>query len=292
MSNTEPDLTRILGGIFVGGIQPIANHIPLKVNYNITHILSVIRFEIIPEYLVRKSYTLKNIPIDDDLTTDVLQYFNETNRFIDNCLFPDEEEYNPRLVDFKKKPQKGSIYIHCQAGVSRSVTFTVAYLMYRYRFSLKTALHAVKRKRTNAEPNANFMEQLELYEKIGANIVDSENKEYKQWKLQNSIKIDPTGANIMSQDEMYKNEEEDAEALAKLTEEKPGSVTAIRCKKCRQRLAFSTSFLKHDPPSKESMEGHFIKRAAGSRRIVDIQKSQDRCSHYFVEPLALSLIHI
>lgn len=286
MSSTgEPDITRILGGIYVGGIQPIAHHTPLKANYQITHILSVIRFEIIPEYLVRKSYTLKNIPIDDNMNTDVLQYFNETNRFIDSCLFPDEIEYDPKKVDFRKKPQKGAIYIHCQAGVSRSVTFAVAYLMYRYGFNLKTALHAVKRKRSVAEPNENFMEQLKLYEAMGSNVVDPENKEYKQWKLQNSIKIDPLGADIMAQNEMFRSEEAQTQEIAKLSEKEAKEVSAIRCKKCRFRLAFSTSFLEHEPPSKESMEGHFIKRAAGSRRIIDIQESQDHCSHYFVEPL-------
>lgn len=285
MSEVEPDLTRILGGIYVGSILPIAHHTPLKVNYGITDILSVIKFEIIPEYLVRKNYTLKNIPIDDDSTTDVLKYFNETNMFIDSCLFPDEIEYDPKKVDFRKKPQKGAIYIHCQAGVSRSVTFTVGYLMYRYGFNLKTALHAVKRKRPVAEPNENFMVQLKLYEAMGSGYVDPENKDYKQWKMENSIKLDPTGSDIMEKDEMYKTEESVSKTLSALTLKECENVTAIRCKKCRQRLALSTSFLKHDPPSKESMEGHFIRRAAGSNRIVDIQKSQDRCSHYFVEPL-------
>ncbi|CDO94882.1 unnamed protein product [Kluyveromyces dobzhanskii CBS 2104] len=285
MANVEADITRILGGIYVGGIQPIAHHVPLKVNYQITHILSVIKFEVIPEYLVRKSYTLKNIPIDDNLSTDVLQFFDETNRYIDSCLFPDEVEYDPTKVDFRKTPQKGAIYIHCQAGVSRSVTFAVAYLMYRYRFNLKTALHAVKRKRTVAEPNENFMEQLKLYEAMGSNVVDAENQDYKQWKLQNSIKVDPLGTDVMAQNEMYKTEEAEAETVAKLSKAEAEAATAIRCKKCRFRLALSTSFIKHDPPSKESMEGHFIRRAAGSHRIIDIQESQNRCSHFFMEPL-------
>lgn len=283
VTEREADITRILGGIYIGGIQPIAEHIPLNAQYKVTHILSVIRFQVIPEYLVRKSYTLKNIPIDDDDSTDILQYINETNKFLDLCLFPEELEYDPEKVNFKLKPQKGAVYIHCQAGVSRSVTFTVAYLMYRYGFNLKTALHAVSRKRVLAQPNDNFMEQLKLYEEMGGKYVKNDDQMYKQWKLINSVKLDPTGTEILSNEETFKKDEE--KDLNKMTPEELREVKVARCKKCRQKLALSTSFIKHEPPSKESLEGHFIRRAAGARRIIDIEESQDRCSHFFVEPL-------
>ncbi|AMD20927.1 HDR185Cp [Eremothecium sinecaudum] len=283
-SNKEPDMTRILGGIHVGGVQPIIAHTPLMAAYNITHILSVMKFAVIPEYLVRKSYTLKNIAIDDDDKTDILQYFNETNRFIDECLFPNEPEYDPKLVDFRKKPQKGAIYVHCHAGVSRSVSFVVAYLMYRYGFDLKTALHAVRRKRSNAQPNDNFMEQLKIFEEMGGNKVDSSNSLYIQWRLKNSAKNGESGSELLANDDIYHKDSE--KELQEIPEDDVSNMTAIRCKKCRQRLALSSSFIKHTPPTRESSEGHFIRKAAGSRRIIDIQQSQDHCSHFFVEPLS------
>ena len=130
--------------------------------------------------------------------TDVLQYFDETNRFIDQCLFPNEVEYSPRLVNYKKKPQRGAVFIHCQAGISRSVTFVVAYLMYRYGLTLSMAMHAVKRKKANVEPNENFMEQLNLFEKMGGDFVNFDNPAYKQWKLKQSIKLDPSGSELVS----------------------------------------------------------------------------------------------
>ncbi|AET38873.1 tyrosine protein phosphatase YVH1 Ecym_3386 [Eremothecium cymbalariae DBVPG len=283
MTEQEPNITRIIGGIYVGGVQPIVDHTPLKTQYNITHILSVIKFNVIPEYLVRKSYTLKNIAIDDDESTDILQYINEANRFIDHCLFPDEVEYNPKLVNFRKKPQRGAVYIHCHAGVSRSVTFTVAYLMYRYGFDLNTALHAVKRKRIQAQPNDNFMEQLKIYEQMGGCYVDETNSIYKQWKLANALKYNQVGSELLLDDDMYGDSDE--KAIDKMSASALDALTIIRCKMCRLRLALSSSFIKHDPPSKESSEGHFIRRAAGSHRIIDIQESQSQCSHFFVEPL-------
>lgn len=279
----EPDLNRILGGIYIGSIQPISEHVSLHGQYEITHILSIIKFEVIPEYLVRKSYTLKNIPIDDDLNTNILQYFNESNRFLDGCLYPDEFEYDPAKADFRKKPHGANVYIHCQAGVSRSVSFTIAYLMYRYRLNLKTALHAVKRRRPTALPNDNFMEQLHLYEEMGSRYVDTNDQLYKQWLLKHSVKSDPTGKEILSHDETFKTDEE--EDFENMTPEEQSEVKVARCKKCRQRLALSSSFIPHSPPSKQSSEGHFIRRAAGSRRIIGIEASQNQCSHYFVEPL-------
>lgn len=282
---SEVDLTRVLGGIYVGGVQPIVDHIPLGAEYKISHILSIMKFQVIPEYLIRKGYTMKNIPIDDNENEDILQYIDETNSFIDHCLFPDEVEYNPDKVDFKKKPQKSAIYVHCQAGMSRSVAFVIAYLMYRYGLSLKMAYHAVKRKRSSAEPNENFMHQLRLFENMGGKYVDLNNQDYKQWRLTNSISFDPTGNEILADDNLFKKANDEEKDLSKMTQEELATVTAVRCKICRQRLALSTSFIKHEPPSKESSEGHFIRRIAGGRRIIDIQESQSSCSHFFTEPL-------
>ncbi|SCU95721.1 LAMI_0F03466g1_1 [Lachancea mirantina] len=277
------DFDRVLGNIYVGSLQPIIDHYPLSAQLNVTHILSAIKFQKIPEYLVRKSYTLKNIPVDDDDTTDILQYIDECNRFIDLCLFPDEVELDPRKVDFRKKPQRGTIYIHCHAGVSRSAAFAVAYLMYRYSLNLKSALYALKRRRPAAQPNDNFMEQLKMYENMGGRFVDFDDQAYKVWKLTNSIKLGEGAQRLLASSETF--EQDDKKRLEKLNADDLDRVSVIRCKKCRQKLALSTSFIAHEPPSKESSEGHFIRRAAGSHRIIDIKRSQDVCSHYFVEPL-------
>ena len=57
------------------------------------------------------------------------------------------------------------ILIHCLAGISRSVTVTVAYLMQKYRWSLNDAYDFVKQRKNNVSPNFNFMGQLLDYEK-------------------------------------------------------------------------------------------------------------------------------
>lgn len=135
------------------------------------------------------------------------------------------------------------------------------------------------------EPNVNFLEQLAIFEQMGGQYVDPENQLYKTWKLTNSIKLDPTGDHILHDDAIFKKSEDEVKDLSRMSEEQLSQVTTVRCKKCRTQLALSTSFIPHDPPSKESTEGHFIRRAAGSHRIIDIQESQSQCSHFFVEPL-------
>ena len=41
-----------------------------------------------------------------------------------------------QVIEAAKKAN-GKIFVHCKAGVSRSVTVTVAYLMSQYKWSLK-----------------------------------------------------------------------------------------------------------------------------------------------------------
>ena len=55
--------------------------------------------------------------------------------------------------------------MHCQAGVSRSVTITVAYIMLHSRMSMMDAFKYVKSCRSIVAPNFNFMGQLMEFEK-------------------------------------------------------------------------------------------------------------------------------
>lgn len=56
------------------------------------------------------------------------------------------------------------ILIHCMAGVSRSVTLTIAYLMNYFGLSMQLAYQLVKDKRPAISPNLNFMGQLVAFE--------------------------------------------------------------------------------------------------------------------------------
>uniref|UniRef100_H0UT75 Dual specificity phosphatase 9 n=1 Tax=Cavia porcellus TaxID=10141 RepID=H0UT75_CAVPO len=90
----------------------------------------------------------KQIPISDHWSQNLSQFFPEAITFIDEAL-----------------SQNCGVLVHCLAGVSRSVTVTVAYLMQKLHLSLNDAYDLVKRKKWSISPNFNFMGQLLDFER-------------------------------------------------------------------------------------------------------------------------------
>lgn len=65
----------------------------------------------------------------------------------------------------KVRKMNGVVLIHCMAGISRSVTLTIAYLMAHFGMSMQDAYQYVKDKRPAISPNLNFMGQLVEFER-------------------------------------------------------------------------------------------------------------------------------
>ena len=57
-----------------------------------------------------------------------------------------------------------TILVHCAAGMSRSPTLVIAYLMIENRWSFEEAYNFVKKKRPLTEPNIGFVKQLKNLE--------------------------------------------------------------------------------------------------------------------------------
>lgn len=96
----------------------------------------------IPNYF-ENTFDYKSIPVDDTFNADIGKWFEEAARFIDAV-----------------KNSKGRVLVHCQAGISRSATICLAYLISRYRLRLDEAYEYVKKRRSVISPNFNFMGQL------------------------------------------------------------------------------------------------------------------------------------
>lgn len=62
------------------------------------------------------------------------------------------------------KDRNGKVLVHCQAGVSRSATICLAYLMFTVKIGLEAAFEHVKSRRSVISPNLNFMSQLKNFE--------------------------------------------------------------------------------------------------------------------------------
>lgn len=133
------DYNEIIPGMFVGNMQI---DIEILKALNIMQILSV-GFD----YAITDIIPCKFISVCDDPSENIYQYFDDTFDCIDNILQRNE-----------------SIYIHCIAGVSRSTTIATAFLMKKNGWSISDALAQVQSKRSMADPNSGFIEQLKLYQ--------------------------------------------------------------------------------------------------------------------------------
>ncbi|CAK9683692.1 Tyrosine-protein phosphatase YVH1 [Candida parapsilosis] len=242
---------RILGGIFLSSIEPINNQVDFKREYGITHILSVLPGHI--DEIYTQNYQHKQIEVTDEETTNLIPYFNECDKFLDEAT-----------------KNKGKVLVHCANGVSRSVAIIIVYLMKYYKLNFDQALHAVKRKCPDAGPNSAFIDQVKLYESMGFTI-DEQNPKYRDYVRNLSLKQDPSGGNL--RDITMRKVIAD-------TGSTPPSYD-LRCKRCRRVLAHNTDVEDHQAPTSDSRQSQFIKTAPNSRRIVSVQPASKSCSHYF-----------
>ena len=89
-----------------------------------------------------------HLHIRDEEDFDLIPYFEDANVFINKARLLGE-----------------NILIHCKFGISRSVSFIMAYLIKYLRFNVQGALNYVRRRRKQINPNQGFFDQLIEYEK-------------------------------------------------------------------------------------------------------------------------------
>jgi protein-tyrosine phosphatase len=90
-------------------------------------------------------FVRKVINIMDDSSENIFKYFKEAIKYIESS----------------KK-----IYVHCMAGVSRSPTIVIAYLMWKDKLTFNDAYWKVCNKRKFIYPNEGFRNQLMKFEKL------------------------------------------------------------------------------------------------------------------------------
>lgn len=139
-----PDLSisKILPWLYLGSQDVVFDYELLKLN-NITHILSIG----IP------------CPTYSDITNSYFEALDvEEFRIAD--LFLKCAEIIDRVLS-----DSGIIYVHCNAGVSRSPTIVAAYLVHNRKITGAEAIDLIKLVRPKVNPNPGFLDQLREYEK-------------------------------------------------------------------------------------------------------------------------------
>jgi len=138
----NPECDEVYPNIYIGNLHTIIDTRELE-NKNIKNIVSAING--IP-VLYPDKFNYLNLELLDEPFFDIKSVFTKSNKFIDNCL---------------KKNEK--IYVHCMCGISRSTTIVVAYLMYKYNFTVEQSLEKIKLSRPKINPNKGFIKQLNQY---------------------------------------------------------------------------------------------------------------------------------
>ncbi|XP_018419845.1 PREDICTED: dual specificity protein phosphatase 22 [Nanorana parkeri] len=136
-------MNKILPGLFIGNFKDARDIEQLHKN-NITHVLSI--HDSARPMLEGLKYLC--IPASDSPNQNLIQHFKESTAFIHECRLKGE-----------------GCLVHCLAGVSRSVTLVVAYVMTITNLEWEDALAAVRGARTCANPNMGFQKQLEDFGK-------------------------------------------------------------------------------------------------------------------------------
>lgn len=191
-------MSRIKEKIFVGNYRDASNLRFLESN-RISHILCCAR-ELQPYFPEKFKYL--TVQAGDVPQFNMGRYFNQGADFIHSGV-----------------SNGTGVFIHCAAGVSRSVTLTIAYFMKYQNMTVNDALSMIRARRWIANPNPGFMKQLREWEgklrndknrmeqeKVindlaAENIAASNQRNYQtntQSKIEESVKFGQAGAPRMS----------------------------------------------------------------------------------------------
>ncbi|KAK1760141.1 tyrosine-protein phosphatase [Echria macrotheca] len=219
-----------------------------------------------------------SIDIDDVADADLLVHFPKMVRFIERGLYgknrPEPQTHTGPTASAASTSgpiPTGAVLVHCAAGVSRSVTAVIAYLLWKHADRFKTggeidgreavdrATRWVQQTRPSAEPNPGFKLQLEKWWEMGCPAGTDDDVErspaYLAWSFQEEL----GKAARESRSPRW------IDYTDRVADGGESSGLKLRCKKCRTVLATERFIIPH-PAEKD--------------------RDQTGCPHFFVEALS------
>lgn len=128
-------------GLYLGNAA-FASDVHLLTGLGITHIVNCAKE--VPDYFKGDfNFEYLHLMLDDVPNENITRFFELSRKFIKESLD------NNKIV-----------LVHCWAGVSRSVTVVIYYLVKSLGISVKDALEMVRKCRPVANPNPGFIKQL------------------------------------------------------------------------------------------------------------------------------------
>lgn len=141
------DISQITEHIFIGNSR-ISKDLRQLEYYGITHVVNCA----------------------DELENNVKNYDENISwlwlPMIDCAQDGDVANYIPEAVKFIDEvvTNNNKVLVHCAAGISRSSSITIAYLMYKHNIRYERAFNRVKNMRSCCKPNSKFVEQLKGFD--------------------------------------------------------------------------------------------------------------------------------
>ncbi|CAD8104970.1 unnamed protein product [Paramecium sonneborni] len=135
--------TKTNGALWLGNIKAAQNIVKLN-QENIKTVLTIANNTNL-SYPHHQRMRHKVFEIKDNDSVNILDLIEITNKYIEESLLC------------------GSVLVHCMAGISRSVSCIIAYLIYKNNWDYDQTFKFVKQKRNCSKPNEGFKKQLIKY---------------------------------------------------------------------------------------------------------------------------------
>lgn len=187
-------ISKITENIYLSGVYPLDENYYLIKQLNIKYILSCVDRNYIGGIhekimIDNPDITILYLPYNDEIDQNLWKRNEDKINIVKYSS--SVEDYNilrKQLEIYKNKPMieiayhfinnltfsNKNILVHCMAGISRSVSLVIYYLMKKYNMSYITALDIIKNKRIIANPNDSFKLQLLKYQEKRENFNEND----------------------------------------------------------------------------------------------------------------------
>lgn len=139
--DSNDSINEITNYMYLGSCNSCMN--VLDNRNDIKYILNLSQYKLYAPYK-----NVMEIDIEDNYDAPIENHFIETHNFINEA-----------------RVNNSKVLVHCKAGISRSATIVISYLMRYENISYIDAFFFVKDKRRCVMPNGGFVGKLEEYEK-------------------------------------------------------------------------------------------------------------------------------
>lgn len=147
-----PSYSLIKNGIFIGNAHSVIGNFATKDpdildEKNIKVVISALTEEEYDDYMIAKedfpNCDWHRLVIDDNPEEKISEHFFSVHKIISQAV-----------------SENKNVVVHCAAGMSRSPTLVIAYLMIENRWNYEEAISFVRKRREIIDPNVGFIKQL------------------------------------------------------------------------------------------------------------------------------------